>query len=111
MLEPLVEPLVDVGRMNMKRCVDCGAIVYGDDKVCTACRTNEWRDMHASQLRKAVDDCNAEYWRKKRLARDLYEGLGFAVLAILLALFIANIPNAMRYEKEKLNHVRQLTGK
>lgn len=94
----------------MKRCIDCGAVVYGDDNVCTACRTNEWRDMHSRQMRNSVDDFNAAYWRKRRVMRDVVDGIGCAVLLILIGVFIANIPNALRYEKEKLNHVRQHTG-
>jgi len=95
----------------MKRCKDCANEVYGSDNVCTMCRTNEWRDMHdSSRTRAAIDSCNAEYYRRERIKNSLHNGVIFAILLLLGAAFIANIPDALKYESEKLNRVRKLTG-
>ncbi|CAB4150539.1 hypothetical protein UFOVP569_44 [uncultured Caudovirales phage] len=95
----------------MKRCKDCANEVYGDDKVCTMCKTNEWKDMHSPNSRRAaIESFNTECHRRERIKNAIHNGIIFAVLLMLGAAFIANIPDALKYESEKLNRVRKLTG-
>lgn len=100
------------GKTKMKRCRDCAGEVYGDDVVCSKCLTNEWREMHsANRNRSAIDSCNHEYNRRQRIRNTMHNGVIFAILFLLAAAFVANIPDALNYETIKLQRVRELTGK
>jgi hypothetical protein len=75
------------------------------------CKTNEWKDMHSpSNKRAAIESFNTECHRRDRIRNAFHNGVIFAVLVLLGAAFIANIPDALKYESEKLNRVRKHTG-
>ena len=89
----------------MKRCRDCGAEVYGSDPVCTGCRTTEWLDMHnPSRARETFNDFQSK--RNKGYLSGIWDGIVMCILTLLLIAFIANIPEALRYEDKKMEILR-----
>jgi hypothetical protein len=86
----------------MKRCKECAGEVYGADQVCTGCRTTEWLDMHnLSRTREVFQSA-----KNRRYFAGIWDGIGMCILTILFLAFLANIPNALRYEDKKMEILR-----
>jgi hypothetical protein len=98
----------------MNRCKDCAGVCH-DDNQCARCRHYEWSGMQnqmssVRQQREAIDSFNSNYWRKKRMVRNLSDGAKAAILFILVVALIANAPAALDYEYKKIERIRQLTN-
>jgi hypothetical protein len=89
----------------MKRCRECAGEVYGSDPVCTGCRTTEWLDMHNPARAREVFNQVQEN-RKKRYLSGLWDGIVMCILTLLFLAFLANIPDALRYEDKKMEILR-----
>ena len=90
----------------MKRCEQCGFEVYGAERVCADCQIWGWKNTQQQAdktfaEKQAINECNVAYWRKRRRAAALYNGIKVAVIMLLVLAFIANVPNALHYEQTK----------
>lgn len=80
--------------------------IFGGDPICTSCRLYEWQHMQQQQVnvlreKQAINECNIEYWRKRRRMAALVNGVKLAAILLLLLAFMANVPNALHYEQTK----------